>query len=70
VAEAVQPRAEKLVWVAADQRLQYGEVLKLISELKSDTQNLYVAIPTASQIGPVNPIEIERIKGKLRAALL
>ena len=64
VSEATKNRLEKLVWVAANARVPYGDVAAVISALQSDTPDLHIAIATESQIGPVDPGEINRMKGK------
>ena len=64
VKHVTQNRIEKLVWLAADRRVTYGEVTSLISELQSDTPDLHIAIATEAQVGPVDPLEIERMGGK------
>ena len=44
--------------------MTYGEVVSLLSKLQMDTPDLDVAVATASQTGPVEPAEIERMAGK------
>ncbi len=61
---ALESRIEKIVWVAADERVTYGGVVDVISKLKSDTPDLHIAIATKSQIGPVDPLEIEHMGGR------
>ncbi len=61
---ALEGRLEKIVWVAADERVTYGEVVDVISKRKRDTPNLHVSLPTKSQIGPVDPVEIEHMSGR------
>ena len=55
VTQAVERRIEKIVWIAADERVTYGGVIGIISKLQSDTPSLHIAIATESQIGPVEP---------------
>ena len=62
--QALQRRVEKLVWVAADDRMAYGRVVATISHLQQDTPDLHIAIATRSQIGTVDPIVIERLHGR------
>ena len=64
VRKALQRRVEKIVWIAADGRVTYGEVVSLLSKLQMDTPGLIIAVATASQTGPVEPAEIERMGGK------
>ena len=48
-------RIERLVWVAADKDVAYGNVVSLLSNLHHDTPHLYIAIATRSQVGPSTP---------------
>ena len=64
VSRATERRLAKLVWVAGDERVTYGEVAALISDLQSDTPELHIVMATESQVGPVDPVEIQRMGGK------
>jgi len=66
---ALTTRAEKLVWIAADEHVSYGEVLSVISTLKQDTPDLHIALATKAQTGPVDPTDIEFTKTQLNAKL-
>ena len=59
VSIAMERRVEKLVSIAADERVAYGEVLRLASGLTQATPDLHIAIETKSQTGPVDPEQIE-----------
>lgn len=61
---ALERRIEKIVWVAADERVTYGDVVEVVSKLQRDTPDLHIALPTETQIGPVDPLEIERMNGR------
>ena len=65
VSRVMDYRIERILWVAADKRMTYGEVAGVISKLQSDTPRLRVALATESQIGPVDPTEIKRMRGKM-----
>ena len=62
--EATKRRIEKLVWIAADESVTYGEVAAIVSELQSDTPDLHIALATEPQIGPVEPSEVSRMGGE------
>lgn len=51
VASLMSRRAERLVYVAADPRLPYGEVLDLVSDLTRDDPSLHVVLLTEKQTG-------------------
>ena len=57
VQEALSTRAEKLVWIAADEHLAYGDVVSFISKLHRDTPDVYIVLATKSQTGPVDPTD-------------
>jgi biopolymer transport protein ExbD len=61
VTEAMETRRERLVWLAADEHVSYGEVASIASDLMNDTPNLHLAIATKSQAGPVEPAEIDKL---------
>jgi hypothetical protein len=56
--QALQPRFEKLVWIAADERVSYGDVVSVISKLNQDTPDLHIALATKAQVGPVDPTDM------------
>jgi len=64
VSKAMESRYERLVWIAGDERVAYGSVVGIISKLTRDTPDLHVAIATKSQIGPGDPLEIEKLRAK------
>jgi biopolymer transport protein ExbD len=47
-------RWEQVLSFEADERLRYGEVLSVLSDLKKDDPELFVALLTKSQAGPVD----------------
>ena len=51
----------KLVWIGADERLSYGNVVDLMNKLQKDTPGLRIALATRQQIGPVDPAQIEAL---------
>ena len=53
VSRTMESRYEKLVWIAADERVTYRSVVAIIAKLTPDTPDLHVAIVTKSQIGAV-----------------
>jgi hypothetical protein len=53
-------RFEKVVWLAADPRLTYGEVASDTSNLALHTPGLVVFLATTSQTGPIDPIEMAK----------
>ncbi len=55
VAQIMANMGTKRLWIAADQRMSYGEVAVLIEPLQGDTPDLMIGIATKSQIGPVDP---------------
>jgi biopolymer transport protein ExbD len=65
----METRAEKVVWIAADEHVSYGEVVSIISKLKRDTPQLYIALATKRQTGPVDPVQIDAMS-KHEAALV
>jgi 3-deoxy-D-manno-octulosonic-acid transferase len=64
VQTALTTRAEKLVWIAADEHLSYGEVVSLISKLRHDTPDVYIVLATKAQTGPVDPADNEFSKAQ------
>jgi biopolymer transport protein ExbD len=66
---ALATRVERLVWVAADERVSYGEVVAIISKLTEDSPDLHVALVTKAQIGPVDPSDIEFRRSQLNPKL-
>ena len=44
-------RSERLIYVAADPRLPYGDVLHLVSRLSQDDPSVHVVLLTKQQIG-------------------
>lgn len=53
-------RVERLVYVAADPHLPYGDVLNLLSELKHDDSSLHVVLLTEKQTGSFIAFKWER----------
>jgi predicted transcriptional regulator len=47
-------RWEQVLSFEGDERLRYGEVLSVLSDLKKDDPELFVALLTKSQAGPVD----------------
>jgi biopolymer transport protein ExbD len=62
-------RAEQLVWLAADERVSYGEVISVISKLKLDNPDAYVALATKSQVGTVDPADGDFRKAQMNPKL-
>lgn len=60
----MQPRLEKLVWIAADQQVSYGDVIAILSKLQKDVPDLHLAVATRTQTSPVDPVEVRRNGGK------
>ena len=69
VQTALTTRAEKLVWIAADEHLSYGEVVSLISKLRHDTPDVYIVLATKAQTGPVDPADSEFSKAQAKHQL-
>ena len=69
VQEALSTRAEKLVWIAADDHLAYGEVVSLISKLHHDTPDAYIVLATKAQTGPVDPADNEYSRAQAQRPL-
>jgi biopolymer transport protein ExbD len=67
--ERLATRVEKLVWVAADERLHYGEVIALLSKLSQDNPGTYMALTTRKQTGPVDPSDPEFRQAQLNPKL-
>jgi biopolymer transport protein ExbD len=67
--QSLATRAEQLVWLAADERVSYGEVVSVISKLKLDNPEAYVALATKSQVGPVDPADGDFRKAQLNPKL-
>jgi hypothetical protein len=53
-------RLERVVYLAADPQLHYGEVLKLVSDLRSDDPSLHVVVLTEEQTGHFNTFSWKR----------
>ena len=69
VQEALSTRAEKLVWIAADEHLVYGEVVSLMSKLHHDTPDVHIVLATKAQTGPVDPADNEYSKAQAQHPL-
>jgi biopolymer transport protein ExbD len=67
--QSLATRAEQLIWLAADERVSYGEVVSVISKLKLDNPEAYVALATKSQVGPVDPADGEFRKAQMTPKL-
>jgi biopolymer transport protein ExbD len=67
--QSLTTRAEQLIWLAADERVSYGEVVSMISKLKLDNPKAYVALVTKSQVGPVDPSDSEFRKAQMNPGL-
>jgi len=57
----MQYRARKDIWIGADNRVFYGEVVSLMDELTHGTPDLTIAIATRADIGPVDPAELKAL---------
>ena len=57
VAMIMESRAERVLTLAADPRLSYGEVASDISRLAQHTPDLVVLLATTSETGPIDPIK-------------
>lgn len=55
VAGELSPRTRKLLWIQADRRVSYGEVISLMSDLAKDTPSAEMVMTTEAQTGPVDP---------------
>jgi hypothetical protein len=58
-------RFEKVVWLAADPRLSYGEVASDISNLAQRTPSLVIFLATSSETGSIDPIEMNKSQNKI-----
>ncbi len=67
--QSLATRAEPLIWVAADERVSYGEVVSVISKLMLDNPEAYVAVVTKSQVGAVDPSRGEFRKDEMNPKL-
>jgi biopolymer transport protein ExbD len=67
--ERLTTRVEKLLWVAADEHVRYGEVVALLSKLSQDNPGTYIALTTKMQTGPVDPADPEFRKAQLNPKL-
>lgn len=65
VKERLATRFEKVLWVAADERVPYGEVVALLAMLHHDNPDAYIAITTKKQMGPIDPVDPEFQKTQL-----
>jgi biopolymer transport protein ExbD len=52
-------RAEKLLWVAVDAHVLYGEAVSIVTKLSRDNPGAYIALATKTQTGPVDPADFE-----------
>jgi biopolymer transport protein ExbD len=59
IKEIMETREVKVIWIGADERVPYGEVATLVDKLQQDTPDLKIGIATKSQIGPVDPDQLE-----------
>jgi hypothetical protein len=55
VTDQMRRRWVKIVWIAADEKTSYGDVVRTISKLKQDTPDLRPVIATRSQTGEFDP---------------
>ncbi|MGA3225019.1 MAG: hypothetical protein ABSC65_14725 [Acidobacteriaceae bacterium] len=62
-------RAEKLLWLAADEHVSYGEVVDIVSKFSRDNPGLYIALATKAQTGAVDPADPEFRKAQLNPNL-
>jgi biopolymer transport protein ExbD len=67
--ERLATRVERLIWVAADEHVHYGEVIALLSKLCQDNPDTYIALTTKTQTGPVDPADPEFRKAQLNPKL-
>jgi biopolymer transport protein ExbD len=58
VASEMVTRAERVILLAADSRVPYGDVVTFASTLQRDTPDLHISLVTRSVIGPVDPTEM------------
>jgi biopolymer transport protein ExbD len=54
-------RNEQVTWFSADERLTYGEVSEILSDLQKDDPALNLFLVTRSQVGPVEDTSSGRI---------
>jgi biopolymer transport protein ExbD len=57
IAETMSTRQERVVWIAGDRRLSYGEFVDDISKLAAKTTAVYGLLSTQSETGPIDPSE-------------
>jgi biopolymer transport protein ExbD len=69
VKERLASRFEKLLWVAADERVRYGDVVALLAKLRQDDPDAYIAIVTKRQTGPIDPVDPEFRRAQLNPKL-
>ena len=61
VSDAMSRRWERVVWIAGDPHLTYGEVIANTARLKAQIPSLVVLLTTGSQTGPVDPAAIVKL---------
>jgi biopolymer transport protein ExbD len=62
-------RAEKLLWVAVDEHVTYGEAVDIMAKLSRDNPGVTIALATKTQTGPVDPADPEFQEAKLKGKL-
>ncbi|HEY6375166.1 MAG TPA: hypothetical protein VIX90_06540 [Edaphobacter sp.] len=61
IAGTMSSRQEQVISFAADERLTYGEVSAVLSDLQKDSLDLNIILVTKSQIGSVDGVEWDRL---------
>jgi biopolymer transport protein ExbD len=65
----LQTRVKKLLWVEADEHVPYGEVVEILSKLRRDNPDVYLALATKAQTGTIDPADPEFQKAQLNPNL-
>jgi biopolymer transport protein ExbD len=61
IATRMSTRNEQVTWFSADERLTYGEVSEILSDLQKEDPALHLILITGTQVGPVGDISSARI---------
>jgi hypothetical protein len=67
IAEVMERRSDRIIYIAGEDGAVYGDVLSQVSTLVADTPGLLVVLATASQTGPVDPLERRLLASQGRA---
>jgi biopolymer transport protein ExbD len=61
IAGLMSTRQEQVISFAADERLTYGDVSAVLSDLRKDDPGLFIKLVTKRQIGPVDEMQLRRV---------